>query len=100
VLKDLIEAALSSRSAETWLGTLKHAGIPCGPMNDIAAVMADPRVRARNMRVELALPSGEGLLTAGSPVKFADSGELRATPAPALDEHRAALLRELGLTSA
>ena len=99
-LKDLVEAALSARSAETWLGILKHAGIPCGPMNDIAAVMADPQVRARNMLVELALPSGEGLLTAASPVKFADAGEVRATPAPALDEHREALLRELGFTVA
>jgi CoA:oxalate CoA-transferase len=69
-------------------------------MNDIAAVMADPQVRARNMLVELALRSGDGLLTAASPVKVADAGEVRATPASALDEHREALLRELGLAIA
>jgi CoA:oxalate CoA-transferase len=96
-LKEHIERALEAHSAEEWLGNLKRAGIPCGPMNDVAAVMRDPQLRARGMLKELALPNGESLVTAGCPVKFAGDTEAPSTPAPALDQHRQALLQELGL---
>jgi CoA:oxalate CoA-transferase len=36
-----IEEALAARTAEEWLPILTQAGIPCGPMNDIAAVLRD-----------------------------------------------------------
>lgn len=96
-LKDLIEQALSKRTAEEWLSILKESGIPCGPMNDVAGVMRDPQVRSRGMLLELPLPDGRPLVTAGCPVRFAGDTEAPSTPAPSLDQNRSELLKELGL---
>jgi CoA:oxalate CoA-transferase len=96
-LKDCIETALEAHPADEWLAILTRAGIPNGPMNDVAAVMRDPQVRARGMLKDLPLPDGRRLLTAACPVKFAGETEAASTPAPTLDEHRAALLEELGI---
>ena len=74
---------------------LQHAGVPCGPLNDIAAVVSDPQVVARNMIID----AGEGetgpVLMAGNPVKLSgfEDSDVRA-PAPALDADRARILAE------
>ena len=56
-----MEEALSTDTAAAWLDRLIEAGIPCGPINDIAAVVDDPGVRARNMIVGVGLPDGSVL---------------------------------------
>ena len=81
-----MEEALSIDTAAVWLARLQQAGIPCGPINDIAAVVADPGVRARNMIVGVALPDGSTLEMAGNPVKLsghADPATREAAPDPA-----------------
>jgi CoA:oxalate CoA-transferase len=98
-LHDELERALAARSSAEWLDALEAAGIPCGPLNDVAAVVADPHVQARHMIVDIDDPRVQPLRAAGNPIKLSGFDELTVrTPAPDLDEHRAALLRELGLT--
>jgi len=93
-----IEAALAARPVDDWLARLERAGIPCGPINDIAAALSDPQVRARNMLVEGALPGGGRLAMAGNPIKMSGVPDPAERPAaPALDADRAAILAELGL---
>ena len=97
-LKEALEAALAARSAVQWIEILTGAGVPCGPMNDVAAVMKDPQVRQREMLMELPVSPSQSLTVAGCPIKF--QGEARGAPAvaaPGLDQHREALLHELGL---
>ena len=93
-LAALLEGALAARSSAEWLAEFEAAGIPCGPLNDVAAVLRDPQVAARNMVVAEEGP--EGLRMAGNPVKLSgvDDPATRAR-APELDEHRAKLLAEL-----
>jgi CoA:oxalate CoA-transferase len=105
-LKLEIERALASGSVETWLAKLAAAGIPCAPIQDLAQVLGDPQVAARNMIVEVAergdpLRGVRGerrrLLTAGNPIKlsaFPDPPERPA--APELAEDGARIRRELG----
>ena len=81
LLETELEAALSAETADTWLIRLADAGIPCGPINDIAQVLADPGVRARNMIVEVELPDGATLEMAGNPIKL--SGHDDPTDRPA-----------------
>ena len=95
-LSDLLEAALALRPADEWTERLLEAGVPCGPLNDVAAVVADPQVAARNMVVSAPLEGGGRLEMAGNPVKisgFADPPTRGA--APALDADRAAIVAEL-----
>ena len=69
-----MEEALSTDTA-AWLDRLVEANIPCGLINDIAAVVDDPRVRARNMIVGVELPNGSVLEMAGNPVKLPSHGD-------------------------
>jgi CoA:oxalate CoA-transferase len=96
-LKVLIEVALAPQPVAHWLDRLRALGIPCGSVNDVADVMVDPQVVARGMLPALPLGRSRQLKVAGNPIRFADAPAVRFTPAPRLDEHRAALLRELGL---
>jgi CoA:oxalate CoA-transferase len=97
-LHELLEQALASRTTAEWLGALEGAGIPCGPVNDVAMVVDDPHVRARNMIVDIDDPRVQPLRAAGNPVKLSAFPELTVRPpAPDLDADRAALLAELGL---
>ncbi len=66
--------------------------MPCGPLNDVAQVLEDPQVRARNMVVR----SGGFELT-GNPIKLSETDDpTTREPAPGLDADRTALLAEFG----
>jgi CoA:oxalate CoA-transferase len=91
-LKAIIESVLASAPAVQWLDRLAQAGVPAGPMNDVAAMMADPQVQARG-----ALPpirSGGGLRAPVTPIVFSTrSYPAELPPVPRLDEHRTEILR-------
>jgi CoA:oxalate CoA-transferase len=61
--------ALRAGTVESWLERLEEADIPCGPINDVAEVLAHPQVRARNMVVTVDDERWEGLEMAGNPIK-------------------------------
>jgi CoA:oxalate CoA-transferase len=94
-LAQRLEQALAAHGSARWLETLQAAGIPCGPVNDIAQVIADPQVAARNMLIGI---EGMALRVAGNPIKLSGFPDpaLRAA-APGLDADRAQILAELGL---
>jgi CoA:oxalate CoA-transferase len=95
-LHDELERALAARTSGEWLAAFEAAGIPCGPLNDVAAVVADPHVQARHMIVDIDDERVQPLRAAGNPIKWSAFDDLeRRAPAPDLDEHRAALLEEL-----
>lgn len=96
-LKLALEDALASQTCRVWLATLEQAGVPCGPMNDVAAVLADPQVEARQMLVEMTMPGGRLIRVAGNPVRFSGEPPPSHRPAPILDENRVALWREFSL---
>lgn len=97
-LAAVLEGVLTTRPAAHWLTVLEAAGVPCGPLNDIAAALNHRQVRARNMVIETALPDGTPLIAAGNPVKLSGHADpATRPPAPALDADRAAILKELGL---
>ncbi len=79
-----LESALAARSTEDWLAVFAEAGIPSGPINSVADVLADPQVRARNMIV-----SAGGLSLAGNPIKLSGVRDPDTRPpAPTLDQNR------------
>jgi CoA:oxalate CoA-transferase len=68
-LQVAIESALRSETVATWLERLEVADVPCGAINDVAAVLAHPQVRARNMVVRIDDDRLDGLEMAGNPIK-------------------------------
>ena len=76
----------------------RAAGVPCGPINNVAQALAHPQVAARNMLVELDDPKAGRVRLAGNPMKMSAFADPRTRdPAPDLDADRAAILSDLGL---
>jgi CoA:oxalate CoA-transferase len=97
-LKAEIEAVLKTAPTADWIERIERAGIPCGPINNVAAALAHPQVAARNMQVTVMDPVSGKLTLAGNPLKFsAFRDPPTRAPAPELDADRERLLRELGL---
>ncbi|RIL03102.1 MAG: carnitine dehydratase [Proteobacteria bacterium] len=92
-LRDVLSAQLRSAPSAAWLARLEAAGIPCGPIQNVAEVLAHPQVRARNMVVTVPDPTLGAFPVAGNPIKspaFADPAT--RPPAPALGADRARIL--------
>jgi len=69
-LVPMIEAAMSTRTSADWLARLADGGIPCGPINDLAQVFAEPQVRHRRLRLDLPHPGGGTAPGVRNPVRF------------------------------
>ena len=69
-LQHELERALQGATVDEWLARLEAADVPCGPINDVAQVLADPQVLSRNMVVEVDDPRLEGFAVAGNPIKL------------------------------
>jgi CoA:oxalate CoA-transferase len=96
-LKAEIEVALRERTRADWLAVLESAGVPCGPINDVAEVMADPQLAARNMLIRVLDPEAGEISMPGNPIKLSGFEDPPTRePAPGLDGDRQRLLEELG----
>jgi CoA:oxalate CoA-transferase len=94
-LTPLLEAALASRSAAEWREILEGVGVPCGPVNDVAALLDDPQVAARNMVVPIDDPAAEGMKVAGNPIKLSGFDDPATRGAvPEIDADRERILSE------
>ena len=94
----LLEAVLPARSTDEWIADLRAADVPCGPVNTVDRILADPHVAAGDLVRRLDRPSGP-VRVVGSPLRF-ETGPLPAAPPPALGEHTDEVLRALGLSAA
>jgi len=97
-LRAEIEGVLRGKETDHWIAVLEAAGVPCGPVNNIAQALAHPQAAARNMLISIDDPVTGPLELAGNPMKlsaFADPPTRQ--PAPDLDADRDRILRELGL---
>ncbi|HEX4144476.1 MAG TPA: CoA transferase [Pirellulales bacterium] len=88
-----METTLKQKTTSQWLDILNAAGVPCGPVNDVAAVTRDPQIAARNMIVSIADPTIGKLQVAGNPIKLSGVPEpaKHAAP-PEIDADREAIL--------
>jgi CoA:oxalate CoA-transferase len=97
-LKAELDAILSAHTTEHWIGVLEAAGLPCGPVNNVAQAIAHPQAEARNMLIEVDDPTTGPLKLVGNPMKFsAFADPATREHAPDLDADRAKILRELGM---
>jgi CoA:oxalate CoA-transferase len=97
-LRAELHPVLTGRTTADWIEILEKAGVPCGPINNVAQALAHPQVQPRNMLVEMTDPKVGTIKLAGNPMKFsAFADPPTRDPAPDLDGDRAAILRELGL---
>ncbi len=92
---EILSEVIASRPASEWLSALRNAGLPCGPINDVAAVFDHPQVQPREMILEVEHPKAGPLHLTGFPYKLAQTpAELRHPP-PLLGEHTEEVLTEM-----
>lgn len=92
----ILKEIFLTRSSADWLAALEAEGVPCGPINDVAAVFADPQIRARGMVVEQSRDDIGAVRTVGSPLKFSATPATYRRPPPALGADTEDVLREFG----
>ena len=94
LLKRLIEAVTLEKGKQHWIDLLTEAGIPTGPIQNVAEVLKDPQIRARNMVVDVLDQAGKpAYVAAGNPIKMSALADPSTRPpAPKLDEHRQEIL--------
>ncbi len=99
-LVEAMNARLASRTVAEWTVALEAAGVPCGPINSIAHMLADPQTAARDMVVELEHPRAGRTRALGLPIKLSATPGRVTRPAPLLGEHPREVLAEFGFGEA
>ena len=94
VLVPLIAEVMKTRTQHAWLAALELLGVPCGPINRIDQVFADPQLAARGLRRDLPHPLAGTVPQVGTPIGFSATPPAYDRPPPLLGEHTAAVLRE------
>ena len=87
VLVPMLEAIMRTRSKAEWLSALEQAKVPCGAINNLGEVFADPHVRERGMVNEWDHPLAGPLNLVGSPIKLSATPVRTELPPPLLGEH-------------
>ena len=94
-LTRLLAQVFAKRTKREWLELLEAAGVPNGPINNIAEVFEEPQVKARGVRIELEHAAAGKVPLVASPMRFSQTRiDYRQAP-PVLGEHTEQVLRGL-----
>jgi len=96
-LVPLLAERMRTRARADWLAALEAAKVPCGPINDLAEVFADPQVRERGMTVTVPHPYADMLELVASPMKLSATPVQLKRPPPLLGQHTDEVLAEIGI---
>jgi crotonobetainyl-CoA:carnitine CoA-transferase CaiB-like acyl-CoA transferase len=99
-LVPLLAELLRQRTRGDWLDALEAAKVPCGPINDLADVFADPQVRSRAMTVDLDHPLAGSVRVVASPLKLSVTPVQYRLAPPLLGADTDAVLGEFGFGAA
>ena len=99
-LVPLLQQEFLKKPVAAWVRQIEDGGVPCGPINELSHVFADPQVLSRNMLVEIPHPTLGPMKQTGIPIKFSKTeGSVERHP-PLLGEHTQELLAQLGYSGA
>ncbi|UUZ74344.1 CoA transferase [Polaromonas sp. P1(28)-13] len=92
-LVPILEAVMRTRSKTDWLAALEAAKVPCGAINNLAEVFADPQIEARHMITQWQHPVKNDLRLVSSPIKLSATPVRTDLPPPLLGQHTEEVLR-------
>ena len=90
----MLAQCLQTRHKAHWLGLLENAKVPCGPINNLAEVFADPQVLHRQMVQTFQHPLRAALSLVASPIKMSKTPVRQHIPPPMLGQHTEEVLHE------
>jgi len=100
VLIPLLRQTTVMKTTAEWVALLENAGVPCGPINDLAGVFADPQVLHRGLHVEMPHAAGGTAPQVANPIHFSATPIAYRHAPPLLGQDTGDVLRELGRSEA
>lgn len=94
ILLPLLRKITVERTTGEWIELLERHGVPCGPINDLARVFADPQVIARQLHLQLPHPYGTAPSVA-NPIRLSETPVQYRSAPPTLGQHTREVLRGL-----
>ncbi len=94
-LTRLLQDVFSGRTTTEWIEVLEAAGVPNGPINNVAQVFEEPQVKARGIRLKLPHPVAGEVDSVASPMRFSGTPLSFERAPPLLGQHTDEVLRGL-----
>lgn len=94
-LVPMLAQVMLTRPKSQWLQALEEAKVPCGAINNLAEVFADPQVLERDMVTTWEHPLSGPLDLVSSPIKLSATPVRRDLPPPLLGQHTDEVLTQL-----
>lgn len=94
VLIPLLRQTTITRSTREWVEAFESAAVPCGPINRIDDVFADPQVLHRGIRIDMPHPVAGSVPLVANPIRLSKSPVEYRLPPPALGQHTDEVLSE------
>ena len=91
----ILDDVFPKKPTKTWLEALREAGVPSGPVNNLADALGDPQVRHRKMVVEIEHPEIGVYEALGNPIKSSVMKDGEFSPPPVLGQHTEQVLASL-----
>ncbi|ARU86618.1 CaiB/BaiF CoA-transferase family protein [Pseudomonas sp. M30-35] len=97
----LIRQVTVFKTTKQWVTDLEGVGVPCGPINDVQQVFADPQVVARGLQIEMPHVLAGSVPQVASPIRLSETPVQYRNAPPLLGEHTEQVLQSwLGLSAA
>jgi crotonobetainyl-CoA:carnitine CoA-transferase CaiB-like acyl-CoA transferase len=97
----ILQSVFETHTMREWLDALERVGVPCGPINTVADVFADPQVQARGLRLDLPHPTIGSVPSVANPIKYSATPLAYRSAPPTLGADTDEILRNtLGITPA
>lgn len=97
-LVQMLALKFSEDDRATWISKIGKSGVPCGPINSIPEVFAEPQVQHRGILRNLPHPISETIPQVGSPLVFNGVRAMADIPPPGLGTDTETVLTGLGIT--
>lgn len=91
----ILAEIVAQKTIDEWVSLMEDAEVPCGPINTIDRVFADPQVIARNMALQLDHPVFGKVPTIANPMRFSQTPITYNAAPPVVGQHTEQVLREI-----
>ncbi|MCP4416541.1 MAG: CoA transferase, partial [Chloroflexi bacterium] len=91
----MLNELFATKTAADWMALCDEIGIPSGPINNIAQVLDNPQVKARNTRIDVPHPVAGSVPLINSPLKIPTTPTSVRYPPPTLGQHTEEILQEM-----